>query len=276
VIYCAGWALTERERAALALVPETTWEAAIDGKGEVREHRAGDACADRRCAHRACWIEDAHVTELTGLLREGPAGDQLKAWPASMRLFARRERPHPGAQLTLFEAQDGWRYCLWATDRPVSTRGWLGWCAYIDAAHRVHARTQDVIRTGKDTGPGSFPSLNQARLDASMTACILLAWLRPLASRKRCAIASCTPLPGWCAAAGGDGWKSPHPGPEPRRSRPPGSGSARYRKHPDQPLTVPASKEGNPGPAESRPPGPTAGRSHTRTPNPAPGHGPPH
>jgi hypothetical protein len=27
-----------------------------------------------------------------------------------MRVFARRERPHPGAQLTLFEAEDGWRY----------------------------------------------------------------------------------------------------------------------------------------------------------------------
>jgi hypothetical protein len=25
-----------------------------------------------------------------------------------MRIFARRERPHPGAQLTLFEAGDGW------------------------------------------------------------------------------------------------------------------------------------------------------------------------
>jgi hypothetical protein len=27
-----------------------------------------------------------------------------------MRIFARRERPHPGAQLTFFEAGDGWRY----------------------------------------------------------------------------------------------------------------------------------------------------------------------
>jgi hypothetical protein len=27
-----------------------------------------------------------------------------------MRVFARRERPHPGAQLTFFEAGDGWRY----------------------------------------------------------------------------------------------------------------------------------------------------------------------
>ena len=134
-------------------------QAAIDGRGEVRERRAPDACADTCCAHRACWIEEAHVTELTGLLREGPHGDQLASWPSAMRVFARRERPHPGAQLTLLEAEDGWRYSLWATDRPASTRGWLGQAAYIDAAHRVHARVEDAIRTGKDTGLGHFRPL---------------------------------------------------------------------------------------------------------------------
>ena len=133
----------------------------------------------------ACWIEEAHVTELTGLLREGPAGDQLKGWPKTMRVFARRERPHPGAQLSLFEAADGWRYSLWVTNLPAATRGWRGQCAYIDAAHRVHARVEDVIRTGKDTGLGHFPShdygLNKAWLDAAMIACILLSWLKFLA-----------------------------------------------------------------------------------------------
>ena len=62
-----------------------------------------------------------------------------------------------------------------------------GWpsCAYIDAAHRVHARVEDVIRTGKDSGIGHFPShdfaINQAWLTASMIACSLLAWLQLLA-----------------------------------------------------------------------------------------------
>jgi hypothetical protein len=87
----------------------------------------------------------SHVTELTPLLREGPQGDQLAGWPAAMRVFARRERPHPGAHLTLFEAADGWRYSLWVTNRPAATRGWLGQDAYIDAAHRVHARIEDAI-----------------------------------------------------------------------------------------------------------------------------------
>ena len=137
--------------------PGQAWQIAIDARGEVRERRADDACPDGTCAHRACWIEEAHVTELTGLLREGPGGDQLHAWPASMRVFARRERPHPGAQLTLFEAEDGWRYSLWVTNRPAATRGWLGQHAYIDAAHRVQARVEDAIRTGKDTGLGHFP-----------------------------------------------------------------------------------------------------------------------
>ena len=102
-----------------------------------------------------------------------------------MRVFARRERPHPGAQLSLFEAADGWRYSLWVTNLPADTRGWRGQCAYVDAAHRVHARVEDVIRTGKNTGLGHFPShdygLNKAWLDAAMIACILLSWLKLLA-----------------------------------------------------------------------------------------------
>jgi hypothetical protein len=101
-----------------------------------------------------------------------------------MRVFARRERPHPGAQLTLFEAGDGWRYSLWATNRPASTKGWLGQAAYIDAAHRVQARVEDAIRTGKNCGIGHFPSfdfgINAAWLTAAMTGQILLAWLKLL------------------------------------------------------------------------------------------------
>ena len=166
LVYSVGWELGERERAAIALVPAAAWQIAIGPRGEVRERRAGDACADRQCGHRKCWIEEAHVTELTALLREGRAGDQLAAWPASMRVFARRERPHPGAQLSLFEAADGWRYSLWVTNLPQRTSGWRGQLACIDAAHRVHARVEDCIRTGKDTGIGKFPShafaLNQA------------------------------------------------------------------------------------------------------------------
>ena len=185
LIYSVGWELGERERTALHRVPEHTWQIAIDPRGEIRERRDKDACADRGCGHRRCWVEEAHITELTGLLREGPAGDQLDGWPATMRIFARRERPHPGAQLSLFEAEDGWRFSLWVTNLPTTARGWRANLAYIDAAHRVHARVEDCVRTGKDTGIGKFPStsfaLNQAWLAASLAAATLLAWLRLLA-----------------------------------------------------------------------------------------------
>ena len=118
--YSVGWELGGRERDAIRLVPAEAWQIAIDQHGEIRERRAGDSCADRCCAHARCWVQEAHVTELTGLLREGPHGDQLDGWPASMRVFARRERPHPGAQLSLFETQDGWRYSLWVRTCPLS------------------------------------------------------------------------------------------------------------------------------------------------------------
>jgi Transposase DDE domain group 1 len=145
------------------MVPEQAWQIAVDEHGEVRERRADEACADLRCAHHKCWVEEAHVTELTGLLREHPAGDQL----------------------TLFEAGDGWRYTLWVTNLPARTRGWRGQLAYIDAAHWVHARVEDAIRTGKDCGIGKFPShslaMNKAWMSASLIAAALLAWLKLLA-----------------------------------------------------------------------------------------------
>jgi hypothetical protein len=183
--YSVGWELGARERAAIAAVPAGAWQIAVDARGEIRERRADDACGDLRCGHRRCWIEEAHVTELTSLLREGPHKDQLDGWPAKMRVFARRERPHPGARLTLFEAEDGWRYSLWVTNLPPRTGGWRGQNAYIDAAHRVHARVEDAIRTGKDCGIGKYPStslaMNKAWQAAALTAATLLAWLKLLA-----------------------------------------------------------------------------------------------
>jgi hypothetical protein len=185
LIYSVGWALGDREKTAIGLVPGQAWQIAVDGHGQVRERRADGACTNMDCGEPGCWIEEAHVTELTGLLRSGPGGDQLDTWPASMRVFARRERPHPGAKLTLMEAADGWRYTLWVTNLPANTRGWRGTTCYIDAAHRIHARVEDAIRTGKDAGIGRFPShdyaVNQAWLTAAMAAQILLAWLKLLA-----------------------------------------------------------------------------------------------
>jgi hypothetical protein len=140
VIYSAGWVLGGREKTAITAVPEGAWQIAVEERGEIRERRADGACGELRCAHRRWGIDEAHLTELTGLLREGPAAGQL---------------------------------------------------ASIDAAHRVHARVEDAIRTGKDCGIGKFPSASLARnkawLAAALTVATLLAWLRLLTRHGRLA-----------------------------------------------------------------------------------------
>ena len=67
-------------------------------------------------------------------------------------MIVRRERPHPGAQLDLIEQRDGYRYTALATDTRAGQHAWL------DARHRAHARVEDRIRTGRDTGLGRLPS----------------------------------------------------------------------------------------------------------------------
>ena len=170
VHYSIGWELGTRERTAIGLVPTSAWDAVLNGEGQPRE------------------LDEAALVELTALLRQGPHGDQLANWPADMRIICRREKPHPGAQLSLFETSDGWRYQLLATNTPAKT------AQFLEARHRPHARVEDCIRTGKDTGLGHLPSsaiqINRAWCVAATIACDLLCWLRllcldgPLASAE--------------------------------------------------------------------------------------------
>src|SRR5688572_21801104 len=55
---------------------------------------------------------------------------------------------------------------------------------YLEARHRGHARVEDRIRCGKDTGFGRFPSrifaINQAWLQPALTGIDLLAWTQML------------------------------------------------------------------------------------------------
>jgi len=90
--------------------------------------------------------EHADVVEVTDLLN-------LKTWPAGMRAIVRREHP-PGAQLSLSEEADGWRYQAFVTNTPI---GQLG---FLEARHRAHARVEDKIRHHKDSGLGRFPSVS--------------------------------------------------------------------------------------------------------------------
>jgi len=89
--------------------------------------------------------------EVNGLL-------DLSKWTTDcpdMRVIIRRELPHPGATLDAFEIRDGYRYQAFSTNTP---RGQL---AFLEARHRAHARVEDRIRTGKDTGLGHLPSRHQ-------------------------------------------------------------------------------------------------------------------
>jgi hypothetical protein len=152
VEYSLGWSIGEAERAAITALPASAWTPALAADGGVREK--------------------AEVAELTGLLTVG-------GWPDGMRVIVRRERPHPGAQLSLLEEADGWRYQAFATNTRV------GQLAFLEARHRAHARVEDRIKAAKDSGLGRFPSreyaINQAWLQIVAVAADLTAWLRLLA-----------------------------------------------------------------------------------------------
>jgi hypothetical protein len=184
-----GWAVTDRERAAITAVPEHLWAAAVDTDGQPRG--------------------GAHLAEITALLPVAARAD----YPDGTRVIVRRERPHPGAQLSLFEERDGWRHTAFATDTRV------GQLAFLDARHRAHARVEDRTRCGKETGLGRFPSrdlaVNTAWLTAVLTAADLLAWAQTLLLHGELARAtgSCTWPPASPAADGGSGSASTGTGP---------------------------------------------------------------
>ena len=154
--FSVGWTITAREHTAIALLRTSDWTAAIDTDGEPGP------------------VTEAAVAEITGLLPRGT----LAAYPPGTGVIVRRERPHPGAQLDLIEQHDGYRYTGVATD----TRA--GQHAFLDARHRAHARVEDRIRTGRDTGLGRLPSrsfaINTAWLTATMIAVDLLAFAQTL------------------------------------------------------------------------------------------------
>jgi hypothetical protein len=149
--FSVGVAITEPIRQAIRQA--THWIPALDADGDLRD--------------------GAEICELTGLV---PAG----GYPQGTRFIVRRERPHPGAQLSLFDTVEGMRHQVMATDTPAGG----GSIQYLEARHRAHARVEDRIRTGKDTGFGRFPSrvfaINQAWLELALTAIDLLAWTQHL------------------------------------------------------------------------------------------------
>jgi hypothetical protein len=151
---------------AIARLPARAWTPAVTSHGELREH--------------------ADVAEVTGLLN-------LSGWPKRMRVIVRREHPHPGAQLSLFEASDGYRYQAFATNTGI------GQLAFLEARHRAHARVEDRIKAAKDSGLGRLPSreyaINQVWVQLAAVAADLIAWLQMLALDGDLAKAETAALP---------------------------------------------------------------------------------
>ncbi|WP_431683691.1 IS1380 family transposase [Kitasatospora sp. KL5] len=151
--FSVGHAVTDQVRRAIRALPEQVWHPALEQDGSLR---AG-----------------AEVAELTGLV-------DLTGHPDGTRIIVRRERPHPGAQLSLFDQDEGMRHQVFLTDTPAGE----GSLQHLEVRHRAHARVEDHIRCGKSSGFGRFPSrhfaINQAWLELSLTAIDLLAWTRTL------------------------------------------------------------------------------------------------
>jgi hypothetical protein len=153
--FSVGVAITEPIRQAILAMKDRPgdWIPALDGDGEPRD--------------------GADICELTGLIPDD-------GFPAGTRFIVRREFPHPGAQLSLFDTIEGLRHQVMATDTPPGQ----GSIQFLEARHRGHARVEDRIRTGKDTGFGRFPSrifaINAAWLQIALTGIDLLAWTQML------------------------------------------------------------------------------------------------
>ena len=149
--FSVGFDLDSRVRTAILDLPETAWSPAIDADGGDRD--------------------GAQVAELATLDLEA------SAWPAGTRAICRRERPHPGAQLTFTDA-DGWRFQVFITDQPDPD------IARLELRHRQHARVEDRIRAAKATGARNLPfdpwRRNAVWLQLVLLALDLVCWAQTL------------------------------------------------------------------------------------------------
>ena len=157
--YSLGFGVTKGTPTAIEALNDDDWVPAINSDGESRE---------------GAWV--AEITEHLN----------LSTWPKGMRVIARKERPHPGAQLRLTD-QDGHRITCFTTNHPSSD------LAALEVRHRARARCEDRIRNAKDTGLHNLPykgaAANQIWLEIVLTAQTLLAHLQTLALEGKHAVA---------------------------------------------------------------------------------------
>lgn len=145
-----GYPLTEPVREALIALPEPAWQPAVDQDGQPRD---------------GAW-----VTDLTGQVN-------LPDWPNGTRLICRRERPHPGAQLS-FTDLDGHRFQCFITDQTDPD------IAALEALHRQHAVVEDRVKTLKATGASHLPfhsfDANAAWFELALCAHDVIVWTQLL------------------------------------------------------------------------------------------------
>lgn len=148
--YSVGMTITDAVHHAVLKVPASAWTPAVEPGGEIRD---------------GAWVAELD-------------GDCLKGWPKGMRLIVRKERPHPGAQLRITDA-DGMRLTAFATNTksvPI---------AALELRHRQRARAEDRIRAARATGLRNLPlhdaAQNQIWLEIVQIALDLLAWMPMLA-----------------------------------------------------------------------------------------------
>jgi hypothetical protein len=120
--FLMGYDLTAGVREAILGVPDAAWRPAIRQDGQTRD---------------GAW-----VAELTDDL-------DLSAWPDGTRVIVRRERPHPGAQLSFCD-HDGHRFLATLTDLD-------GDAVQLECQHRARASAEDRVRNGKQTGLENLP-----------------------------------------------------------------------------------------------------------------------
>ena len=113
-----------------------------DGDPPARSSALPERRGGRPSARTARPREGAWVAELTDAPR--PSG-----WPDGTRVIVRRERPHPGAQLS-FTDHDGHRFLATLTDLPATP-------VELECLHRARANAEDRIRAAKQTGLENLP-----------------------------------------------------------------------------------------------------------------------
>jgi hypothetical protein len=163
VWFSFGFPVDTRIQAIVDEVPAQCWTPAIETDGGIRD---------------GAW-----VAEVTGLL-------DLSTWPQGSTVLLRKERPHPGAQLSFTDA-DGMRITAFITDIP--DRVIPGQAAGLELNHRQHARVEDRIREAKTTGLRNLPcrgfAENAAWLETLLAATDLVCWTKLLGFQDTPALA---------------------------------------------------------------------------------------